>query len=91
MYRDQLEIWLERITERLEVIEKKIDRMQKHNSCLEGDKLMDTQDVATLLKVTPRTIQRWVKKGTLKSLKIEGCCMFLESEVHRFIRYDYNS
>ena len=90
MHNDHLAIWLEKITERLDVIEKKIDRMQKHNSCLNGDKLMDTQDVATLLKVTPRTIQRWVKKGNLKSLKIEGCSMFLESEVHRFIRYEFN-
>ncbi len=66
---------------RLDVIEKGI---------VPKDKMMDTQDVATFLKVTPRSVQRWVKAGKIKSKKVAGIRLFSNNEILRFIREDYD-
>lgn len=66
---------------RLEAIEKGI---------VPKDKMMDTQDVATFLKVTPRSVQRWVKAGKIKSKKVAGIRLFSNNEILRFIREDYD-
>lgn len=89
MNKEETAIILERIYKELKDIQKKLDRIDNHRACLNGDFLLDTQDVASMLRVTPRSIQRWVKSGKLKSLKIEGICMFSNNELLRFIREDY--
>lgn len=86
MYRDEIEVRLERIVEQIEEVKKKLDRMNRSRACLDGDSLLDTQDVADLLRITPRSVQRYVKSGKLKSKKILGNRMFLNSEVLRFIK-----
>lgn len=86
MYRDEIEVRLERITEQIEDIRNKLDKMIHTRACLDGDALLDTQDVAHLLRITPRSVQRYVKSGKLKSKKILGNRMFLNSEVLRFIK-----
>lgn len=83
------EITLAQIYEEIKCVRKKLEHMDNHRSCLNGDLLLDTQDVASMLRVTPRSIQRWVKAGKLKSLKIEGIRMFSNNEILRFIREDY--
>ncbi len=86
MYRDEIEIRLERISGQVEEIKAMLDKMLHVRTCLDGDALLDTQDVADVLRITPRTVQRYVKAGKLKSKKIFGNRMFLNSEVLRFIK-----
>lgn len=86
MCRDEIELRLERILEQIEEIIKKLDKMHHTRACLDGDSLLDTQDVADVLRITPRSVQRYVKAGKLKSKKIFGNRMFLNSEVLRFIK-----
>ena len=86
MYREELEVRLEHISEQIEEVKKKLDKMYHVRTCLDGDALLDTQDVADVLRITPRTVQRYVKAGKLKSKKIFGNRMFLNSEVLRFIK-----
>lgn len=86
MYREELEVRLEHISEQIEEVKKKLDKMYHVRTCLDGDALLDTQDVADVLRITPRSVQRYVKAGKLKSKKIFGNRMFLNSEVLRFIK-----
>jgi hypothetical protein len=86
MYREELEVRLEHISEQIEEVKKKLDKMHHLRTCLDGDALLDTQDVADVLRITPRSVQRYVKAGKLKSKKIFGNRMFLNSEVLRFIK-----
>ena len=91
MYREELEVRLEHISEQIEEVKKKLDKMYHVRTCLDGDALLDTQDVADVLRITPRSVQRYVKAGKLKSKKIFGNRMFLNSEVLRFIKdVDYD-
>ncbi len=86
MYREELEVRLEHISEQIEEVKKKLDKMYHVRTCLDGDALLDTQDVADVLRITPRSVQRYVKAGKLKYKKIFGNRMFLNSEVLRFIK-----
>lgn len=86
MYRDEIEIRLERISGQVEEIKTMLDKILNARTCLDGDALLDTQDVADVLRITPRTVQRYVKAGKLKSKKIFGNRMFLNSEILRFIK-----
>ena len=86
MYREELEVRLEHISEQIEEVKKKLDKMYHVRTCLDGDALLDTQDVADVLRITPRSVQRYGKAGKLKSKKIFGNRMFLNSEVLRFIK-----
>ena len=57
--------WMERIIERIEIADKKIERLSTQRNCLDGDELLDNQDLMFLLKVSPRTLQRYRSKGKL--------------------------
>ena len=79
--------WMERIIERIEIADKKIERLSTQRNCLDGDELLDNQDLMSLLKVSPRTLQSYRSKGILPYLKLDdGRCYYKASDVHRMIR-----
>ena len=61
--------WMERVIERIEIADKKIERLGKQQNYLDGDQLLDNQDLMFLLKVSPRTLQRYRSKGILPYIK----------------------
>ena len=79
--------WMERIIERIEIADKKIERLSTQRNCLDGDELLDNQDLMFLLKVSPRTLQRYRSIGILHYLKLDdGRCYYKASDVHKMIR-----
>lgn len=61
--KDVFTVWMERIMDRFDMQDKKIDRVIKGRNCLDGEELLDNQDLCLLLKVAPRTLTRYRKKG----------------------------
>ncbi len=45
-----------------------------------------TSELASYLKVIPRTIKRWIKKGVLKPIKISNLLFFKKEDVENFIK-----
>lgn len=43
------------------------------------------QEIADRLRVTTRTIDRWIKQGKLKSIKVGGVVRITEEEYQKFI------
>ncbi|MFY1612892.1 DNA-binding protein, partial [Macellibacteroides fermentans] len=43
--------WMERIMDRFEMADKKIERLTTQRNCLDGEQLLDNQDLMFLLKV----------------------------------------
>ncbi len=85
--KEDFEAWMERIIERIEIADKKIERLSTQRNCLDGDELLDNQDLMFLLKVSPRTLQRYRSKGILPYLKLDdGRCYYKASDVHKMIR-----
>ena len=64
-------LW-DRLMDRFDRIEEKIERLQKKQNFLNGDELMDTQDMCLLLKTCKRSLARYRKKGVLPFHTIEG-------------------
>ena len=78
--------WMERIMDRFDMQERKIDRLLSEHNYLNGEKLLDNQDLCFMLKVSKRTLQRYRSSGKLPFKRIEQKTYYLESDVHSFIR-----
>ena len=46
---DNFVAWMERIMDRLDMQDKKIDRLMNSHNCLNGEKLLDNQDLCFML------------------------------------------
>ena len=47
--KDDFTAWMERIMDRFDMQDKKIDRVIKGRNCLDGEELLDNQDLCLLL------------------------------------------
>ena len=77
---------MERIMDRLDMQDKKIERLLNSKKCKEGEKLLDNQDLCFLLKVSVKTLQRYRKKGILPYLLLDGKYYYRASDIHMQIR-----
>ena len=60
--REDFVAWMERIMDRFDMQDKKIDRLVGGHNYLDGERLLDNQDLCLLLKVSAKTLQRYRKK-----------------------------
>ena len=81
-------LW-DRLMDRFDALEDKIDRLNKRQNFLDGDELMDTQDLCLLLKTCKRSLARYRKKGVLPYHTIEGKVYYKSSDIHEFIRNSF--
>lgn len=84
--RDDFVAWMERIMDKFERIEKKVDRLSNVRNCLDGEQLLDNQDLMMITKMSSRTLQRYRKKEILPYVNREGKNYYRASDVHKFIR-----
>ena len=77
---------MERIMDRLDMQDKKIDRLLSGYNYLNGEKLLDNQDLCFMLKVSTKTLQRYRKKGILPYLTLDGKYFYRASDIHKLIR-----
>jgi hypothetical protein len=91
MYKEIEEIkdFLDRVMVMLDALERKIDRLTRRQNSMNGDELLDTQDMCLLLKASKRTIQRYRNNGVLPFHCIEGKVYYKLSDIHKFIRQSF--
>ena len=92
MYIDKnnFEAWMERIMDRFDKQDKTLDKMSKHRNILDGELLLDNQDLCMLLNVSKRTLQRYRATGELPFQTLYHKTYYKESDVHAFIRTNFN-
>lgn len=83
------EAWMERILERIEMLDRKIEKLNNKKSQLNGETLLDNQDLCLLLKVSNRSLQRYRSSGILPYRRIQQKIYYLESDVHKFISEEF--
>ena len=83
------EAWMERLLERMEMLERKLEKLNNSKSQLNGEALLDNQDLCLLLKVSNRTLQRYRSRGILPYRRIQQKVYYLESDVHKFISEEF--
>ena len=70
--REEFEGWMLQIMQRFDTTEKLLERVLKKNSQLDGEEVLDNQDLCLLLKVGIRTLQRYRAMGLLPYFTISG-------------------
>ena len=81
--REEFEGWMECIMERFDRTEKLLERVLKKNNTLDGEEVLDNQDLCLLLKVGIRTLQRYRAIGVLPYFTISGKVFYRTKDVHR--------
>ena len=83
--KENLEEIVERLFDKLEMADKKIDRLLNHDACLKGDELLDNQDLIGMLKVSHRTLQRYRSQRKLPYCNLNGKSFYRLTDVTKFI------
>jgi hypothetical protein len=83
---DRFEELYAMMVKRFDHIDHKLERMNKVNSCLDGDKLLDNQDMCELLGVTKRTLARYRQKKLVGYYMIDGRTYYRSSEIQEFLK-----
>jgi len=86
---DEFKVLAERLLKKMDTLEEKIDGMNKQHNFLEGDELLDNQDLCLLLKASKRTLQRYRDNGVLPFHSIEGKVYYKLSDIHDTIRKSF--
>ena len=88
--REEFEGWMQRIMQRFDTTDKLLERVLKKNSQLDGEEILDNQDLCLLLKVGIRTLQRYRALGVLPYFTISGKVFYRAKDVHEFLcnRFD---
>lgn len=88
--KENFEAWMERIMDRFDKQDKTLDKMSKRRNVLDGEILLDNQDLCMLLNVSKRTLQRYRSTGELPFQTVYHKTYYKESDVHTFIRENFN-
>lgn len=83
--------WMERIMVRFDLLSENIYNNQNSRSNVDGEELLDNQDLLQLLKISHRSLQRYRSSGKLPYYTISGKLYYKLSDVHQFIRDSFTS
>jgi hypothetical protein len=81
--------WFERLMLRFDRIDRHLEKMAMKEKLLEGEKLLDNQDVCQLLNISKRTLQRYRSSGELPYQMIYHKTFYKESDVEAFIKANF--
>jgi hypothetical protein len=88
MYLDrfQVEEMFRKIMEHFDRIDETMQIKKKEVLPLDGDKLLDNQDMCQLLGITKRTLARYRQKKLIRFYTIQGKVWYKASEVEEFLK-----
>lgn len=78
--------WMERIMERFDLLKEQMIKNQSRFIEVDGEQLLDNQDVLQLLKISSRSLQRYRTDKKLPYYTISGKLYYKLSDVHQLIR-----
>ncbi|MDQ6472742.1 helix-turn-helix domain-containing protein [Flavobacterium sp. LHD-80] len=83
--------WMERIIERFDLLTEHITQVDKKRASVDGEELLDNQDILQMLKISGRSLQRYRSSGRLPYYTISGKIYYKLSDVHQFIRDSFTA
>lgn len=83
--------WMDRIMQRFDLLKEHITIQHSEIMEVDGEQLLDNQDVLQLLKISSRSLQRYRSDGKLPYYTISGKIYYKLSDVHQFIRESLTS
>ncbi len=89
--RTEFIVWMERIMERFDILKEQVINNQSRFIEVDGEQLLDNQDVLQLLKISSRSLQRYRTNKKLPYYTISGKLYYKLSDVHQLIRESLKS
>lgn len=89
--RTEFMAWMERIMERFDILNEQMLKNQSRFIEIDGEQLLDNQDVLQLLKISSRSLQRYRTDKKLPYYTISGKLYYKLSDVHQLIRESLGS
>ncbi len=83
--------WMKRIMERFDVLSDQLSSNNKQLNAIDGEELLDNQDVLQKLKISSRSLQRYRSSGKLPYFTISGKLYYKLSDVNQFIRSSFSN
>ena len=84
---ENFDTWMEKLSKKLNEIGQNLQSLINTDTVLdENDKLLDNQDLAFLLKVSPRTLQRYRTSGKLSYFMIGHKTYYRASDIRAFVQ-----
>lgn len=83
--------WMERIMERFDILMELASGTKNQHAIIDGEELLDNQDILQILKISPRSLQRYRSSGKLPYYTISGKIYYKLSDVHQFIRESFTA
>ncbi len=83
--------WMERIIERFDLLSEHVTNIDKKRASVDGEELLDNQDILQMLKISGRSLQRYRSSGRLPYYTISGKIYYKLSDVHQFIRDSFTT
>lgn len=84
--REDFVAWMERIMDCFDRLTDKLERSERQKNTLDGEPLLDNQDICTMLKMSLRSLQNYRSTGKIKYFKVNGKVFYKVSDIHNFIR-----
>ncbi|MDM1499996.1 MULTISPECIES: helix-turn-helix domain-containing protein [Myroides] len=78
--------WMERLSTKLDSLSEHIAKVQLQTLNIDGEELLDNQDVLQILKISSRSLQRYRSDKKLPYYRLKGKIYYKLSDVQQFIR-----
>ena len=83
--KDFMQEWFEQFMGRFDRLDKFMELMSGRCNVLNGERLLDNQDLCRLLNVSKRTLQRYRSAGELHYITIHHKIFYTEKNVAKFM------
>ena len=83
--------WMERIMERFDILMELASGAKNQHANIDGEELLDNQDILQMLKISARSLQRYRSSGKLPYYTISGKIYYKLSDVHQFVRESFSA
>ncbi|MBA5791570.1 helix-turn-helix domain-containing protein [Flavobacterium sp. xlx-214] len=82
--------WMKRIMQRFDILDEVCKTKNNRLEVVDGEELLDNQDLLLLLKISNRSLQRYRSNGKLPYYSISGKIYYKRSDVEQVIRESYS-
>lgn len=88
--RNEFIAWMKRIMQRFDIIDELCKARSNSLQTVDGEELLDNQDVLLMLKISNRSLQRYRSDGKLPYYSISGKIYYKRSDVEQVIRDSFS-
>lgn len=81
---------MNRIMQRFDLLDETCEKKNNRTQSVDGEELLDNQDLMQLLKISNRSLQRYSSDGKLPYYSISGKIYYKRSDVEQVIRESYS-